>query len=185
MRIELPDASVVYLDEQSLQFGTRAFPPRAPAAKPWRRPAYWPRPIKPALLAKTMARPSWDFGACFRRVSDTPRYSPRQGVYEFDVRYLTDLYRFERTYQGGTFCSSTTGWHFLDGGIVSHNGYGFASHRWVAVDGAEALRAVCLFFGIKQPRSIRGEPPRRPLADLLEQMSAVPLWRPGEKPLYG
>lgn len=56
----------------------------------------------------------------------------------------------------------------MDGGIIFHNGYGWWSHKWTAVKGAEALRAVCMFFGIRQPRTIRGEPSRRPLSVLLE-----------------
>jgi hypothetical protein len=80
-------------------------------------------------------------------------------VHGFDVRFLTRLYEFPGNYQGGTFCSSTTEWHFLDGGIISRNGYGWGSHSWTVVEGAEAVRGVCMFFGIQQPLTIRGESP--------------------------
>jgi len=66
---------------------------------------------------------------------------------------------------------SETQWRFLDGGIISHNGYGWGSHSWTVVQGAEALRAVCTFFGIKLPQQIRGELSRRPLSVLLEEMT--------------
>ena len=40
------------------------------------------------------------------------------------------------------------------------------------MEGAAALRVVCLFFGIKQPLRIKGEGPRESLAVLLERMTA-------------
>jgi len=126
-------------------------------------------------LATFMSDPKWRFGDCFRRVSDRPRYSPKQSVHEFDLSFITSIYKFRGYYQGGTFCSSTTEWHFLDGGIVSHNGYGWGSHSWTVVEGTESLRAVCLFFGIKQPQSIKGETERRPLSILLEEMTSAPI----------
>ena len=73
------------------------------------------------------------------------------------------------------FSSSDREWHFLDGGIVEHDGYGWGSHSWTVVEGAEALRVVCLFFGITQPRRIKGESSPRPLAELLAEMTTVPL----------
>jgi hypothetical protein len=61
------------------------------------------------------------------------------------------------------FSSSERHWRFLDGGIIAHNGYGWGGHSWTVVQGAEALRAVCLFFGIEQPRQIKGEGKRQSL----------------------
>jgi hypothetical protein len=43
------------------------------------------------------------------------------------------------------------------------------------VEGIEALRALCLFFGIRQPQRVKGETEKRPLAILLEEMTSVPL----------
>lgn len=88
------------------------------------------------------------------------------------MRSLTNIYQFRGAYRGGMFSASESEWRFLDGGIISHHGYGWGSHSWTVVEGAEALRAVCLFFGIKQPRQIKGEGRREPLAALLERMTA-------------
>jgi hypothetical protein len=41
------------------------------------------------------------------------------------------------------------------------------------VQGAEALRAVCMFCGIQQPQRIKGEGPRRPLSVLLQEIFAA------------
>ena len=96
-------------------------------------------------------------------------------MHEFDVKSLTRVSDFPGQHRGGVFASSTTRWDFLDGGIIDHQGYGWGSHFWAAVDGVEALRATCLLLGIKQPRAIKGEQVRRPLANLLEDLSAFPL----------
>jgi hypothetical protein len=53
------------------------------------------------------------------------------------------------------FSSSETKWRFLDGGIISHSGYGWGSHSWTVVEGAEALRAVA-------PRHVAQNPARDP-----------------------
>jgi hypothetical protein len=94
-------------------------------------------------------------------------------VQDFNVKFLTRLYKFPGSYHGGTFSSSQSEWKFLDGGIISQNGYGWGSHSWTIVEGAEALRAVCMFFGIQQPRAIRGEKARRPYSVLLEEMTST------------
>jgi hypothetical protein len=179
VRLTLPDKSQVTLDKQTLQFhsldtGTNASTPanllNGPAV-PLASKKIVSQQIDFKTLAKWLQYPHLRFGDCFRRISDRPRYSPKQSVHEFDVRFLTRLYEFPGNYQGGTFCSSTTEWHFLDGGIISRNGYGWGSHSWTVVEGGEALRGICMFFGIQQPLTIRGESPRRPLSTLLEEMT--------------
>jgi hypothetical protein len=128
------------------------------------------------ILAAFMEAPSRRFMDCFSRCTAQgrpPRYSFRYKRQNFDIRFLTNLYQFRGAdYGGGTFSSSGQHWEFLDGGIISHNGYGWGSHSWTVVEGAEALRVVCLFFGIDQPRRIKGEGQRQPLAALLERMTA-------------
>lgn len=179
MLITLPDASLVHLDEATLRFTEVDGPDAVAAAEarggPPGRSAFV---VNCEKLAQFMTAPAWKFGDCFRRVSDIPRWSPKQSVHDFDVSFLTRLYQFPGTYQGGTFCPSFKEWKFLDGGIVDVQGYGWGSHSWTAVDGAEALRAICLFFGIEQPRRIKGEVEQRPLARLLEEMTGVPLQDP-------
>ena len=176
MLITLPDSSLASLDEATLRFTEidgRGFVPAKEVGDGHRSPsAYF---VNSTKLAQFMTAPTWRFGDCFRRVGNIPRWSPKQCVHDFDVAFLTRLYQFPGSYQGGTFCSSMSAWRFLDGGIVSVNGYGWGSHSWTAVDGMEALRAICLFFGIEQPRRIKGESARRPLARLLEEMTGVPL----------
>jgi hypothetical protein len=55
---------------------------------------------------------------------------------------------------------------FLDGGIFSHKPYGCGSHSWTVVQGAEALRVVCMVCGIEEPLRIKGESRRRALSIL-------------------
>jgi hypothetical protein len=124
-----------------------------------------------------MQEPRFRFGDCFRRISNIPRYSPKRSIYNFDVKFLTQMYDFPGSYKGGAFCSSETRWCFLDGGIISHNGYGWGSHNWTVIEGAEALRAVCVFFGIKQPHMIRGERCPWSLSVLLEEMTKDVLFK--------
>ncbi len=173
MFISLPDKSVVCLNCETLKF--ESVDPYEGTAATSSTVERAPFGIDCIALAEFLKNPKWKFGDCFRRISDHPRYSPKQSVHEFDVSFLTSIYRFGGSYQGGTFSSSTTEWRFLDGGILSENGYGWGSHSWTIIEGAEALRAVCLFFGIKQPLRIKGEASRRPLSKLLTEMTSVPL----------
>jgi len=112
------------------------------------------------------------FSECFRRIAPA-RYSPISSFHHFQARFISTLYNFPGTYQGGTFCPSLTEWNFLDGGISSQNGYGSTS-SWTVVRGTEALRVICLFHGIEQPKRLPGETDRRPLAAILEDLSKVP-----------
>ena len=173
MQITLPDASVVNLNPKTLQFTAVDPSSKASVAELTLETPQIGGNCK--VLAECLTDPDWKFGDCFRRISDHPRYSPKQSVHEFDITRLARMYQFRGSYQGGTFCSSTTEWRFLDGGILSHYGYGWGSHSWTLVEGAESLRAVCLFFGIRQPQTIKGELERRPLSILLQDMTSVPL----------
>jgi len=184
MLLTLPDKSVAELHPATLRFA-------AILDGPLQRPsAVTPDPGEKApfgvnckTLAKCMEAPLWRFADCFRRVSNHPRYSPKQSVHSFDVKFLSRIYKFPGSYQGGTFSSSTTEWRFLDGGIISQNGYGWGNHSWTVVEGAEALRSICLFFGIAQPLLIKGEGSRRSLSMLLEEMTKVPLQDASRGPL--
>jgi hypothetical protein len=176
--LTLPDESQVKLDKQTLQFHSLDGMDARTSANLLNEPAV---PLIPKelisgqidfeTLAKQLQYPHYRFRDCFRRISDHPRYSPKQSVYEFDVTFPARLYEFPGKSEGGMFSSRTTEWHFLDGGVISQLGYGWGSHSWTVVEGAEALRGVCMFLGIQQPLSIRGEPPRRPLSLLLEEMT--------------
>jgi hypothetical protein len=179
MILTLPDKSHVELDKRTLQFHSAeplgSVDPRSESSPELVTTIVVNRldldKVDFDKLAGYMQKPHLRFGDCFRRISNDPRYSPKRSVHDFDVRFLTRLYKFPGSYQGGTFSSSNTEWNFLDGGIISRNGYGWGSHSWTVVQGAEALRAVCMFFGIEQPLAIRGEPARRPLSVLLEEMT--------------
>ena len=174
MLLVLPDQSLVDFEPKARRFRSL---PGMPGAQP--PTATSPSPAPVGIDAKTLEHilqnPSLPFAECFRRISDHPRYSPIQSRHKFNVSSLTTLYRFPHEYQGGTFCPSNEDWDFLDGGIRSHQGYGWGSHSWTVVEGSEALRAVCLFCAIKQPVRIKGEGPRRPLSLLLQDISASPL----------
>jgi hypothetical protein len=167
MIITLPDSSQVSLNTKTGQMrrlnGTHSQKPR---------PTTNSRKLHEAveLMARNLQRPSLPFQECFRRICDTPCYSPIRAKRDFNVKLITRFYNFKGHYRGGTFCSSDTNWRFLDGGIFEHNGYGWGSHSWTVVEGIEALRAVCMFCGIQQPLRIKGEGPRRPLSVLLQEI---------------
>lgn len=174
--LTLPDESTAVLDTHTLRF--YSFPVR---------PASWedaireritpdvdsavkvlPSNINLELLAKCMEKPHLQFGECFSRCGTELRYSIRY-TDSFDERVLTStltgLYRFNVSYPdgGATFC-----WQFLDGGIIK--GCAGRGVTWTVLAGAKAVRATCLFFGIKQPNRIKGESVQEPLAELLERM---------------
>lgn len=177
MLITLPDASIVSLDVASMRF-REVRDPKAEKKRKARTKAQPPRTVDLESLAYCLSSPDWKFGDCFRRIPGTNRFSPKSTMYEVPVCYPCRIYAFPGRYSGGCFSSSTTEWRFLDGRIHSHSGYGWGSHSWTVVEGFEALRAVCLFIGIIQPQRLRGETSRRPLAVLLEEMSAYPLCNP-------
>ena len=83
--------------------------------------------------------------------------------------FLADLYQFPRSSDGQVVFKT-----FLDGGIHNSPGYGWGVSAWTVVQGFEALRATCLFFGVCQPQRLRNEPHRRPLAALLDDLSKYP-----------
>jgi hypothetical protein len=174
MLLSLPDKSVVRLDKTTLQFhsveldeitDTSATASEEPSPGSALR-------INFEKLAALLQTPHLRFGECFRRISDHPRYSPTGSSEIVDLRSLTRVYNFREEYQGGMFSSSSRQWFFLDGFIQRHAGYGSGSHGWTIVQGTEALRAVCLFCGVQQPRAIKGERPRRPLSLILQDMTA-------------
>jgi hypothetical protein len=185
--LRLPDKSVVVLDKHTLRFHSVQQADSGPAmgtevastapAMPIVFGKVDQKSINFDKLADTLQNPHLRFGDCFKRISDIPRYSPKRSIHNFDVKFLVRLYDFPGNHQGGTFSSSETRRCFLHGGIISHNGYGWGSHSWTVIQGSEALRAVCMFFGIKQPQMIRGEPSRRALSVLLEEMTKDVLLR--------
>lgn len=123
------------------------------------------------VLAKKIESPNLSFAECFKRCGPQPRYSCRTLHPEVDLWLLRRIYNFKYERSSSMFSSADAEWGFLDGGIVSHEGYGWGSHSWTVVEGAESLRAICLFFGVKQPRQIAGESARRPLSVILAQMT--------------
>jgi hypothetical protein len=181
--LNLPDGSVAMVHSHTLAFRQVSADPSSWRLVLTERPfSSLSKPtdrrgqrINPVAFADFVERPPHRFGDSFRCAnSDRGIYSPKQSVHKFDLGFLPQIYPFGGSYQGGCFTSSTTQWHFLDGGIRSQNGYGFGSHSWTVVEGREAVRAVCPFFGIQQPLRLKGEIGRRPLATLLEELSAAP-----------
>lgn len=173
LELTLPDQSVVHLRKKTFTFLAPGRPPEKVAVGPGlQAPASGAR-VDFAELARVLTQPNRPFTECFRRISAIPRYSPIRVVHDFDVRGITQIFAFPQNYQGGTFSSSDSRWLFLDGGIFSHNGYGWGSHSWTVVQGFEALRLVCLLNGITQPKLLKGEPPRRPLAYLLADLTRL------------
>jgi hypothetical protein len=174
MLLSLPDKSVVRLDKTTLQFHSvepdETTDTSATASK--EPPPGSTLRINFEKLAALLQTPHLRFGECFRRSSDHPSYSPKGSDEIVDLRALTHVYNFREESHGGMFSSLDRKIFFLDGFIQSHAGYGWGSHSWTIVQGAEALRAVCLFCGVQQPRAIKGERPRRPLPLILQDMTA-------------
>lgn len=182
MIIQLPDESLVRLDRATLRFYTvdkATLPVNMPEMQ---ETVKVPFELNCELFADYLSRPFRKFGDCFRRFNDDPSYSVRHSKASIDLRFLPSIYNFPGSYRGGTFNSADIRWNFLDGGIHEHLGYGWGSHSYSLVKGTEALRAVCLFFGIKQPVKIKGETTRRPLAELLQEMTHLPLTDPKRYP---
>ena len=180
LMLNLPDRSTAVMDTSTLRFYSFDGPQTSwedtigqrILADPKAESDGQSRNINFEVLASFIENPQIQFRDSFTRCGPQPRYSFRSAKQEFDVRSLTKVYHFRGSYRGGTFSSSDTEWKFLDGGIISHSGYGWGSHSWTVVEGAAALRVVCLFFGIKQPLRIKGEGLREPLGVLLERMTA-------------
>jgi hypothetical protein len=179
MILTLPDQTMAVMDTNTLRFCNFLTQPTSWEQAIAERMSADPKPesnaqiqnINVVDLANFMEMLHLRFNDCFKRLGPQARYSFRYARQNFDIRSLTRVYQFGGMGSGGMFCSSHSEWRFLDGGIVSHSGYGWGSYRWIGVVGTEALRVVCLFFGVKQPLRIKGEGRREPLAALLERMT--------------
>jgi len=174
-KFPLPDKSIVWLDDDSLRFrsveplaagNAGEIAPRQPSEK---------LKISAEDLSARIRAPKYRFADGFRRVSDHPRYSVKWSVEIFEVARFARGYGYTERARGTMFAPLYREWHFLDGGIIERNGYGWASPSWTVVQGAEALRAMCLLLGIQQPRLIRGEPSRRALSVILEDLTNAPV----------
>lgn len=174
LELTLPDQSVARLIKQTLTFQALGRAVDDDARGPALLAPASGAQVNFVELARSLEKPTRKFTECFRRISAIPRYSPIGSIHDFDVRGITQVYSFSQDYNGGTFSSSDSRWLFLDGGIFSHNGYGWGSHSWTVVQGSEALRALCLLNGITQPKRLKDEPKRRPLAYLLADMTRPP-----------
>lgn len=110
-------------------------------------------------MASRIKWPEIPFSECFRRVPDTVksgtvRYLFRYNKSPVDIFKITGIYLFPTEYQGGPFCSSYTTFDIADGQMTSVVGYGWGNQSYKLVVGQYAVRALCLFFGIQQPRYI-------------------------------
>ena len=180
--LSLPDFSVVALDTLTLRFHrvSKKDSPRSLDEAGRDLVASSSKTFEPfpgaclRNLARRIERPSLPFSRCFRRTEGALCYSPRYSVYAFELMDLGRLYGFRGSYLTDRSSPSSTQWSFLDGGIVASAGYGTHSRGWISIRGAQALRAICLFFGVRQPVRIMEEGRRTSLALLLERMTAVP-----------
>src|ERR1700751_4402912 len=111
--LTLPDLSVAAMDPRTLQFFSLDEEGGRLAEATQKDTSRATNNLR--LLGEFMEQPHHKFGECFRRCASI-RYSPITSKYEFDVRFLTKLYEFEKAGHGGMFSSAQTEWHFLDGG---------------------------------------------------------------------
>jgi hypothetical protein len=164
VKLKLPDNSIIYFDEYSFKFSKT------------------PHESNPDLnytekydenkALSNFQTPDKQFSDCFRRIGEGPRYSSVKKHYEFDLTFLDDFYELKHlTGYGGMFSSSYREVQVLDGSIMTYQGYGFGNRSWTALSGFKVLRATCMFFGIIQPRLIKGEVEKRTLACILEELS--------------
>jgi hypothetical protein len=109
-----------------------------------------------------------------------PQYTPNEKVSFDDLQLITKYYNIPRfiLYKYQTYIE----WQFLDGGIIMAIGKPYwKSPSWARILGAEVLRVVCMFLGVKQPHVIHGESTRRPLGQLLEELNRFSLNMNGVK----
>ena len=61
----------------------------------------------------------------------------------------------------------------LDGKVITHLGYGWGSSAktWTALEGFKVLRVCCMFFGVEQPKNLKGEKKSIKLSELLVELS--------------
>lgn len=172
MRLTLPDQSQIYFSEGVFRF----------SLKPSRRVEKQILPVDLEKLKECFEKPSRNFGDCFRRNSDWPSYTVINSEQSVPVMCLDHIYFLEigESY-GGMFSSSLTSLRFLDGFLKDYEGYGFGSSFGTSVYGYEALRIACLFFGVKQPKTLKGERVRRPIAEILAELSQYQIKRKGFK----
>ena len=162
MKLILPDQSQVNFREGVFRF----------SLKPSKQVEKQMLPIDIEKLKECFERPSRKFADCFRRSSDSPSYSVVKSEQSVPVMCLAHIYVLENGESyGGMFSASLKSRRFLDGFLAEYEGYGFGSSFGTSVRGYEALRIACLFFGIKQPITLKGERARRPLAEILVEMS--------------
>lgn len=165
MKIVLPDKSAVYLDCNSFKF--------------------FKYPIKEQKndysdkfdvkkLIQNIEYPDKKFGDCFRRVNSTPRYSTKKTIHNIHFMFLDELFELELIVgYGSVFSNAYKETRILDGKLITFQGYGFGNRSWNALEGYEVLRVVCLLFGVKQPNKLKGEKLRRPLSELLVDLSEL------------
>ena len=167
MKIKLPDNSIVYLDKSTFQFHLK-------------KDCHlmdFELPLNFELLQQFLEEPKLKFGECFRRVNNTPKYSPIGTKHDVNVQILDAIYKLKLG-EGGygmMFTSSLTHYLVLDGRISIYRGYGWGHKSWMAIEGYEALRATCMFQDIKQPKRIKGEPNGKNLAEILVSLSQYEL----------
>lgn len=171
-RVILPDGSQADLDPFTLQFFARKPGEAVQSAGPEDRTEPW-EGVDIPLLIECLQQPKRRYGDCFS-VIVPGRYHAIQARYPIDLNIVHAFYKLGGSRRGGTFSSSDVTLKFLDGGIDRHSGYGFGSHSWIVLVGYHALRAVCCLHGVIQPRWVKGEPERRPLSELLAELSTFP-----------
>lgn len=164
MKLTLPDNSIVFFDERTFKFSKTDMVEKSEID--------FSNLYDFQKLVQFIEHPDQKFSKCFRRIGENTRYSSILSHYSFYFTFLEHFYVLKYTSAyGGMFSSYGYTVEILDGIIEQRTGYGWGSPSWKALEGCEVLRAVCMLFGIQQPKSIKGEISRRDLSDILIDLS--------------
>lgn len=120
--------------------------------------------------------PNVEFKSCFRRKASTTQelvYSHRFKDPPVDVLDINKIYQLKSQVFSGMFSPRMEHYYLCDGEIYCYIGYGFGprAKSYIEVRGEIALRALCIFFGIKQPAFIKGYPKLLNDSEILYQLT--------------
>ncbi|MDX8341644.1 hypothetical protein SLH46_20770 [Draconibacterium sp. IB214405] len=183
--IDFPDGSRGFISYTDLKFFTEEFEEEFVLCQPHEFLKIYNMSL-PALitahssliknLKERIEYPKVEFGSCFRRMSNSSEelvYSHKFKNPPVDVLDINKFYMPKKEVSSGMFSPRMEHYYLCDGEIYYHMGYGFGPQgkSFIQVKGEIALRALCLFFGIKQPNHIKGYPKKLKDSEILYELT--------------